>query len=337
MEEDKNFEALQRYTLEACNTNTFPDDMFTENTNKWIALVDAWDMLLEGGSKGIFDEATHLIMWGIPCEHRRSPYDEIIKLVVEEMLQDGDAFNAWDPCDFFEEAIGYRCAEMYPDSDYEYRYSIEHHLYLSDRFLLKVRYSKAKYSDEKTNYEENISSYQTAIKKIVPVASEWREEYWIDENHILDEIFKRYGVDYREIDCLEYGRILIILQGCPHSELPSEIVEAWCATNIKTLPISLAKAIWSTYTEEKILAMFLIAAEEADAQLYDKERRDRYRGKYLHPIGAFNHSTTYESWIYPLVRQWNEDSEQYDPFIKQRLFTVAIKADINSEVPDCYY
>ena len=324
MEEYKNFEVLQRHTLEACNMNTFPDDLFMGNTDKWIELIDAWDQLLEGGSEGIFEEACHIVMWGIPSKHRKLQYDSIVKLVIAEMLRDGDAFNAWDTCEFFEDAIGYMSSEMDPDSDYEYRYSIEHYQYLSDRFLLKVRYSKAKYSNEKALYEQSILSYQTAIKKIVPVASEWSEAYWNDENHILDEIFKLYGVDYRAIDCLEYGRILIILQGSQHSKLPSEIVEAWCATNIKTLPLSLAKAIWSTFTEEKILAMFLIAVEEAEIQLHDKACWDSYREEYLHPIGAFDHSTTYESWIYPLISQWNEDPEQNDPFIKQRLFTVEI-------------
>jgi hypothetical protein len=112
--------------------------------------------------------------------------------------------------------------------------------------------------------------------------------------------------------------------GSEHSDLPSEIAEAWCATNIKTLPLSLAKVIWPTFTEERILDMFLIAANEADIQLYDRECWARYRGDYLHPIGAFDHSAIYESWVYPLIYQWNEDPEQYDPFIKERLFTVAI-------------
>lgn len=326
MKEDKNFEALQRYTLEACNMETFPDDMFMGNESKWIELLGAWDQLLEGGFEEIFEEACHIIMWGIPREYRRSPYDKIVKLVIAEMLRDGDAFNVWDSCEFFEDAIGYMSSEMDPDSYYEYRYSIEHYQYLCDKFLLKVRYSKAKYSDKKADYEKRILSYQTAIKKIVPVASEWSEEYWIDENHIFDEISKRYGVDYRDIDCLEYGRILIILLGSQYSGFSSEIVEAWCATNIKILPLSLAKAIWLDFTEEKILSMFLIAVENAEAQLYDRAYWTGYKGNHLHPVGAFEHSTIYESWIYPLISQWNEDPELFDPFIKERLFTVAINS-----------
>ena len=70
--------------------------------------------------------------------------------------------------------------------------------------------------------------------------------------------------------------------------------------------------------------LFRSAAEEADIQLQNKECWARYRGNYLHPIGAFDHSATYESWLYPLIYQWNEDPEQYDMFIKERLFTVAI-------------
>ena len=125
--ENKNFEMLQHYTLEACNMETFPEDMFTENGNKWLDLICAWDMLLEGGSEEIFEEASHIIMWGIHREYRRSLYDKIIDLVVEEMLRDGDAFNTWDSCVFFENAIGYRSSAMDPCSNHNYRYSIEHH------------------------------------------------------------------------------------------------------------------------------------------------------------------------------------------------------------------
>lgn len=326
MVENNNFELLQRYTLEACNLENFPDGMFAGNENKWIELIDAWDQLLEGGSEEIFEEACHIIMWGIPREYRRSPYDKIVELVIAEMLRDGDAFNAWDSCEFFENAVGYMSSEMDPNSDYEYRYSIEHYYYLCDRFLLKVRYSKAKYSDEKVPYEKSVLAYETAIKKIVPAASEWSEKYWLDENHILEEIYKLYGVDYRCEDFLEYGRLLIILMGSKHSELSSEIVEAWCATNIKTLPLSLAKAIWANFTEVKILRNFLIAAEMADDQLYDKECGAHYKYDYLHPIGVFTHSAIHDSWIYPLISEWNDDPEQFDPFIKERLFTVAINS-----------
>lgn len=326
MKENKNFLELQRYTLEACNIEKFPKGMFIENTNKWLALVGIWDHFLEGGSSGIFEEASHRIMWGVPRMYGKSPYDKIVELVVSEMLQDGDAFNAWDTCDTFDEVVAYMSSESEPNSDYDYRYSIEHCNYLSNRFLWKVKFSKAKYADEKACCEKELLIYETAIKKIVPSALSWNEDYWIDENHILDEIYALYGVDYRHIDCLEYGRILIILMGSEYSGFPSEIVEAWCATNIKTLPFSLAKAIWQNFTEEKILRFFLMAAEKADDQFYDTECVDSYQDEYIHPIEVFEYSAIYKSWMYPLISNWNEDPELYDPFIKERLFTVAINS-----------
>ena len=139
-------------------------------------------------------------------------------------------------------------------------------------------------------------------------------------------MYKLYNVEYRNTDCLEYGRILLIMMDTGDCELSHEKVESWYATNIKILPLSLAKAIWPIFTEAKILSMFLIAAEEADIQLYDKELSSRYRGNCLHTVGVFEHSAIYESWMYPLIAQWNEDPEQYDSFIKERLFTVAINS-----------
>ena len=112
--------------------------------------------------------------------------------------------------------------------------------------------------------------------------------------------------------------------GSKYSGFSCKIVEAWCAINIKTLPFSLAKAIWQTFVEEKILRLFLIAAENADAQLGYTEGIASYPDEYLHPIGVFEYSAIFESWLYPLISQWNQDPERHDSFIKERLFTVAI-------------
>lgn len=321
----KNLEILCRLTAIAADVN---DSVFTEvlsSANGWHEILELWDQLLEGGAKDIFEESAHCIMWGIPREYCRSPYQEIVDVVISEMLLDGDAFSAWDGCESFEDAVGYMSSEMDPNSDFLYRFSIEHYYFVCNKFLLKVKYSKRKYADDKSKYEDAIIAYETAVKKVVPTAADWCEDMWIDENNILDEIYKIYDVDYRMIDFNQYSHIVTILMGSADYEIPCEIVEAWCACNIKNLPIKLAQVIWPIFTTEKMKKMFLIATEEADAQFYDKALWERYRKNYIYEMGAFDYCDIFDSWLYPHIVMMNQDPAQFDPDIKKRLYDVEIK------------
>ena len=323
-----NLNQLWQLTLAVINTEASPKEVFPTIKNKWIQLIELWEGFLEGGAGGIFEEAAHRIMWGVPCAHRRSRHDDIIELVMQEMLADGDAFAAWDTCEIFENAVGYMSSEVDADleGDASYRFSVQHYEYLAKKLLWKVRFSKSMYAEEGTRYEKQIQAYETAIKTIVPAATNWTADYWIDENHILDEILKLYGVDYRCLDFEEYDRILQLIINKHMSDTPDEMKEAWYACNIKHLPYSLAEVIWPNFTQEHVLSIFLRAAEEADKQSDDAESVGLMRSRYIHPVGAFDYRSLFDSWVYTLVDQWNRDPEQFEPFIKERLYTIAIRS-----------
>lgn len=325
MKNQDNFNIIWTLTLSALNAEAFPVEMFPTAKNKWILLIELWDDCLEGGAGGIFEEAAHRIMWGVPCAHRRSNHDDIIELVMREMLTDGEAYAAWDTCEIFEDSVGYMSGEMDADLEGEtyYRFSVQHYEYLANKLLWKVRFSKGAYAEEGTRYEKQIQAYETAIKTIVPAATNWTADYWIDENHILDEILKLYGVDYRCLDFEEYDRILLLIMNKCMSDTPDEITEAWYACNVQYLPYPLAEAIWPNFTQEHVLSIFLKAAEEADKQANDAESAALMRSHYIHPVGAFDYCSIFNSWIYPLIEKWNRDPEQFEPFIKEKLFTIA--------------
>ena len=139
-----NFKALCQLTLIACNRDTFPKGTFSANGNPWLELAVAWEKLLTDGSAGIFNDAVHRIMWGIPPAMSKPEYDGIVQIVMDELLKDGEAFNIWDsydPCDI---AIEMMSSEMRPRvaDDEDYSWSIEHYQYAEARMLWKIRYSK---------------------------------------------------------------------------------------------------------------------------------------------------------------------------------------------------
>jgi hypothetical protein len=192
--------------------------------------------------------------------------------------------------------------------------------------LWKIRYSKEKYADDASGYREAGLAYEAAVKTIVLAAISWNEDYWCDEKHILDKIIEIYGVDYR-YDDLEYGRVLLLLMGFQDDEY--RIREAWFATNITRLPMSLAKVIWPVNTENRIMELFYIAAEATEALIGHEEILALKKKRELHPVGVFEYNTLYSSWIYPLISDWIDGMDSTDETVidmKKKLFTIAMNS-----------
>lgn len=330
IENNANFATLCQLTLSVCGRSEFPAGTFSNKKNMWVELAKAWETLLEDGSAGIFLDAVHRIMWGIPFGNSRPEHEGIVTIVKEELLNDGEAFAAWDTyiaCDTAITAVG-NDMDPWVGTVKDYRYSIEHYHYLWDKMLWKIRYSKAKYVAERILYEEAIMDYETAIKIIVPTAALWDEEYWYNENHIYDELVRLYGVDYRD-DYVEYGRILLILMNEQGDEFLHDFNEAWYASNIKRMPMALAETIWPENTAEKILQMFVFAAEVTKAMSASVKTLAFKKEQEIHPVGVFEFDALRESWMYALIEEWVERSNLNDEDlmgIKIALFEVAIGA-----------
>lgn len=322
------FTSLCQLTLSVCGLTSFPDGTFSITGNRWLELAVAWEKILVDGSAGIFTDAVHRIMWGMPIGKSRQEYDDIVCIVKSELLKDGEAFWAWDSyvgCEVAIDAVGNEMDPWVADGK-EYRYSIEHYHYVWDRMLWKIRYCKEKYAADCSQYRDACLAYEEAIKKIIPAAETWSEEYWCNENHILDEIAKIYGVDYRYYDDLEYGRILQLLMGFEEDSM-YVIKETWFATNIAQMPMSLAKVIWPVKTEDKLMQMFFLAAEAAEALAGEKELLALKKDRELHPVGVFEYCTLYSSWLYPLIREWIDGMDGNDEDVrdmKKKLFTIAM-------------
>ena len=325
---DPNFKALCQLTLNACNRDNFPEGTFSAAGSPWLELAIAWERLLTDGSAGIFNDAVHRIMWGIPPAMSKPEYDDIVQIVVDELLKDGAAFNVWDsydPCDIAIRMVG---GEMRPwvADDEDYSWSIEHYQYAEAKMLWKIRYSKGKFGVDELDYKEVYLNYEDAIKKIVPAAASWADDYWLKEDHIHAELINLYGIDYRD-DYVEYGRVLLLLMNNEPDAEKYAFDEAWFASAIKRMPMDLARVIWPENTEEKVVQIFLVASECADALSASGVDFTAKKAREIHPVGVFEYSTLRDSWIYYLMVEWFQDEECSDELVhdvKERLFRIGV-------------
>jgi len=308
LENDPSFTELYQLTLDACSLERFPDGVFNERGNVWKELTDSWNSLLSCGSAGIFLEAVHRIMWNIPSKYNRPQYERIVEATIKELESDGEAFAVWDSYESFKTVYKIIVGSIIPSTKEEVHlyHSVTHCIFIRDKTAWKIRYSKTNYREAEENLQKDITSYTDAIKKIVPTAASWSEEYWYDENHILDEIHKLYGIDYRDhID--DYDKLLQMLINSDRIELKDSVKEAWFACNISTLPYSLAQVIWPVRTKNKIIKMMRLAIEEV--KLSDAEISQGYKksDRFL-IVGDFERSKLFESWIYKLLNTWVYDT-----------------------------
>ena len=325
---EENFATLYELTLHVCGIPKFPDGTFTRGGDGWWELAEAWENLLEDGAAGVFFEAAHHIMWGIHCNQCNPEYMAIVRIIEEELLKDGDAFAAWDQHIACDTAIVIVGSDNQPcvENDDSYCYSLNHYQYLRAKMLWKIRFSKKKYKSENSEIRNLISTYEETIGKILPAAGSWDEAFWYDENHIYDALVSLYGVDYRN-DFLEYDRVLLMIMETLVDGDTYGVDEAWFAGNINRLPMSLAKVIWPTNTKEKIVQMFLLAAEAANCCSEDISLYEARKTQEFHSIGFFEYRALYESWLYKTVEQWEKQKEPLPEAqeVKRSLFTVAMR------------
>lgn len=325
------FAEICQLTLDVCGLAALPEGALTSDGDKWVDLATAWDDLLTVGSAGIFTEAVHQIMWGIPSHRAVEKYDCIVQFVVKELLDDGEAFNSWDQLPACNMAIGLVEAEMNPwvENSEEYCYSIEHYQYLSNKMMQKVRYSKRMYADKVFTCEEKCNQYENAIKKLIPVAESWAETDWYKEKKIHDEIFKLHGVDYRD-EYIDYGRILLILMNDNQDKTTYACTEAWLAANIERMPMSLAQVIWPKDTESEIMRVFLTATQLTEKYVALGSPMAYRKDKEIHPVDVFDYASLRKSWLYAQMYTWFTDLEgDIDCLkdVKKKLFEIAIKSN----------
>lgn len=327
MNSNEIFAELCKLTLQVCGKTEFPAGTFTENGNRWLELVDAWDALIEGGALGIFLDVVHRTMWGFQYSWANPSCDDIARIVQYELLRDREAFKAWDGCNAFEDALHIPANEGTPwlDDHPTYHCSVHHYEYLCTRMLYKLRFSKRSYANERRSCEEAWSEYIRCIGRIVPSSKTWDEAQWANENNIHDEINRLYGFDYRK-DPESYYQLYSMLTIQEPNPLRRLSAEAWYSHKINNMPVELVKVLWPKETWQRVRNMFLLAAEGAEKSARDTKRGCADREDCVY----FTYKDLRHSWLYQAMNDWHNHlgkTGQFPENIKKKLFEIAMRAN----------
>lgn len=304
MNNDRNFASLYVLTLQICGLAEFPAGTFTDSGNAWLELTESWNDLFTHGSAGIFLDVVHRLMWSVPHVNSVKEYDNVVKIVMEELLADGDAFAVWDSYISCDMAIYLISEDEKPKGINRnvWQFSYEHYRYLSDRMLWNVRYSKSKYRSDYARYEISIRAYEKAIQQLIPVARSWNEAYWCNESHIYNEIFRVYGKDIRK-NYDNWTHILFLVM-TPYIQGDNyEVSEAYHAACVKHMPMSMAQAIWPQNTEDEILRVYSAAYRNA-VSADEMQNTTQQKMALGRPLYGFGMEELKESWIYKRVQKW---------------------------------
>ena len=75
---------------------------------RWKDLANIWKRYAEEACEySIFDLALHKIYWGVYPEPMKEDYIPLVRLVEDELLSDGPAFNVWRTHPFYRFAFSY--------------------------------------------------------------------------------------------------------------------------------------------------------------------------------------------------------------------------------------
>ena len=321
------FNELHNLTGELNLQLAMPSTLSGNESNRWFALTDVWDSMLDNGTYDLFYAAIHHVMWGMrPDMKQSSVFWEIVSHIENELLGEGEAWKAWIKTPAFKNAFGYVTSEMDPDIDDEciYRHSIEHYHYRRYRTESAILYSKPTYSKYDADYGLFSDIYEEIIHRLIPESAGWSDADWADENTIHNTLCKHYGVDYRE-DPDQYDILIMMLTHLWFDKGYPAVI--WPAMNLQKLPYSLAAVIWPENTQATIEQLFIDAYEKTRAYEEAGRPNDRDLQVYIHATSVYNYADLRLSWLYQHVYRWmteNNCTLQNSTIIKQILFNLAL-------------
>lgn len=291
------------------------DEFYGDTKNRWIDLATVWDVEME--------YALHHLYWGEYPHHCEDPdLLYLCSLVEAELLDDGEAFEAWSKWLVFENQLKNMAAETCSCGTGIETHFIEHHRYLSARLLCKVQYEKTR-PDGFGAYVRQYESYEKIVARFIPEAKNWSRDQWGNDLNIAAALKTRYGVDYVAAGACadDYDRLLLLCHELDYWGDTNDAV--WYAANIEQFPLEMVKVLWPVDLEGNVTKLFL-AAYKATVH-YEKSGRlclDK-KNKYYNPVGHFEREALKASWLYQNVSQWYLEGEytgQQEKDVKMALF-----------------
>ena len=311
---DERYAEVVNATIAAMGEETF-NEYYHDTKNRWRDLAAVWD--------GVLEYALHHIYWGVyPHNCKDSDLLYLCSLVEAELLDDGEAFEAWSHWSVFEKQLENMADETCSYGTGIETHFIEHHNCLRARLLCRVKYSKTRpygYDEYQREYED----YEKIVTRFVPETVNWTREQWGDDLNIASVLNAAYGVDYcaSSASMDDYDRVIMMCRELNHWGCIGNAL--WYAANIELFPLGMAKVLWPVNLEANVTKLFLATYEatiryENSGQLcLDK------KNKYYHPVSHFEREALKNSWLYQNVSKWyieGKYSGQQEKDVKTALF-----------------
>lgn len=148
------------------------------------------------------------------------------------------------------------------------------------------------------DYASFVQFFEERIVKLLPNATHWPDEYWLDENNIFDGLAEICSYDYRS-DLSSYHALLILTTSPKRMPTNRDADIVQCAANIKQLPHQWVKAIWPSKADAIITRLFLLAADRAD-EVFNYPLSKTMLGGY-DPIPDVDYTMLAQSWLLTYV------------------------------------
>ena len=223
----------------------------------WNDIVSIWDTYHQtGGATNIFYHALYHIQWRKPRSKRYSKkMSELLNLIIELLLKDSYAFDAWRTTSQFRDAFDKVLAPV--QSTYAGPMRCK-----SDKFrgyIYSRTFSKVIYKDNPPSISEymiyvtkhQMSTFykshelmcryllfEKSIKRLLPESSTWTSE-WSDETYILRRVEETLNLDYHNA----YGDFDKLIEMLSKMETRQSAVSEFLS--VHNFSMELARAICS--------------------------------------------------------------------------------------------
>lgn len=297
--EDDRYEAIRQATIGCIGKKDFNKNHH-DTGNRWLDIAKVWDKIITCKEHFVLTSAIHKIMWGVhPCESGAA-FGQLLALVEEELLRDGEAYQAWASWDVFKRVLAdvMESSVSFWDCEVDVHF-ITHYHYLRNRALREIVYAKDSCS-EPDMYADHCPEYEAVVALLVPASKQWSRQQWGNDCVLAEALENLYGMDFLETweSQRDYDRMVNLIRAWDRQTLTDVY---WYATNIENLPDGIIQRIWPENTEN-ILADILI---KAYAALVDYEQAGTpfaYRkDEWIDPLYHFECSAFKHSWIYKYV------------------------------------
>lgn len=305
--DEARFECISELTRVLCNL-TERDIKVTLTFNDFgvgIALLTLWSLKKIDVN---FVDVIARIFWGKYLS-RTASYSpqafQLVELIREEIEQRGPLYLEWIKTRNFYMSFDYvtylsGTTSNTPRGEPCWHLE-EHHKYMQCR-AEHIVYDNSESTNACSN-EQYLAEYEGIVIKLLPEAAKWDFTQWGDDQNIIDGFKQKYDVDF-SASPYDYDYMIRYLREPSKAVMYSEKSVAYCweVMSIKAMSFDLAKILFPSLTEQKIIAIF----QTAYAKVEENERKHpgNTEHSYSYRIGNDAHRITTDfSWEY-LKASW---------------------------------